>query len=142
MDSWQEASKALSGLAEVARLPEYQFKASGAGYDTRYEMFWRTVVSDVVYLNSTDDCRRLLDDDFEEFQNLRLQARLAPEPVAPMYHPEFEFRGGVCIALDNRCFFVTEDDKFGTGPPQMEAGDEVWVLLAGECHLFFGLSLT
>lgn len=127
--SMHDASEALSRLAEVARVPEYQFKESGAEYDTRYEMLWRTVLSDIVVLVRVNGCRRLLHDDFEEFQNLRFQARLATWPNAsPMYDPDLRFIRGVRAALHNRCFFITEDDKFGTGPPQMEAGDEVWVL--------------
>jgi hypothetical protein len=129
--SWKEAAEVLSGLAEAARVPEYQSKASVAGYDTRYEMFWRTILSDVVFLVSVDGCRRLLNDDFEIFQKLRLQRRLELWPTPSMYHSELNFISTVSIALDNRSFFITEDDKFGTGPPQMEVGDEVWVLFGG-----------
>ena len=125
--SWEEALKLFPGLAKLANVPEYQSKASGPGYDNRYEMFWRTVVSDIVYTLSTNDYRRLLDDDFEKLQNLLLP--VVQGQSSYNHHSRLEFTSTVCTALDNRSFFITEDDKFGTGPPHMEAGDEVWVLL-------------
>ncbi|KAF2100233.1 HET-domain-containing protein [Rhizodiscina lignyota] len=131
MDTWTEASKALSELAEMANVPKRQTKATGAGYDSRYDMFWRTVISDIVYLYDTNDYRRLSDDDYEEFERFRLQAATVAGPNPSVYHTKMEFAGVVCCSLDNRCFFLTEEDRFGTGPPGMEAGDQVWVLLGG-----------
>ena len=128
MDSWPEVSKVTRELAQLANVPTTHSDTSSK-FSKPYEMFWRTVIADIYYENEGNDYKRISEDHFLVYEQLRTRA--INDTKLSMRHPKFDFAGVICSVLDDRSFFITKEGLFGVGPTNLQPEDEIWVLYGG-----------
>jgi hypothetical protein len=118
----RETQKAIKQWRQLAHTTFEESFTSKIHRRSWNEAFWRTMAGDLIFYTDipcerASSFHRLL---FEEF--LR-----ADDPE--LLDDEGEIYNTYSCNIVNQAFFITEKGYMGTGPPDIAAGDEIWVLL-------------